>query len=103
MCNIYMILQDRPTNPSAGSSITIASFPGLPTVQFLIACRGRPGIFYHVNDVSVYLGRQTEKDKEDKDEVKVCMYVCVCVCVYVCANMSTVLIGNPQYARAVVP
>ena len=36
-------------------------FPGLPTVQFLIACsmekrRGRPGPFYHVNDPSVYLG-----------------------------------------------
>ena len=39
--------------------------PGLPTVQFLIAIacsmqkqRGRPGPFYHVNDISVYLGRQ---------------------------------------------
>jgi len=32
--------------------------------QFLIACStqnrgGRPGSFYHVNDVSVYLGRQS--------------------------------------------
>ena len=40
----------------------LASFPGLPTVQFLITCSmqnggGRPGIFYHVNDVSVFLGR----------------------------------------------
>ena len=37
-----------------------ALFPGLLTVHFLIACsmqkqRGRPGPFYHVNDV--YLGR----------------------------------------------
>ena len=35
----------------------------IPTIQFLIACsmqkqRGRPGPFYHMNDVSVYLGRQ---------------------------------------------
>ena len=35
---------------------SIVSFPGLPTVQFLITCsmqkrRGRPGPFYHVNDV----------------------------------------------------
>ena len=42
----------------------IASFPGLPTIQFLIACsmqkwRGRPCIFYYVNDISVYLGRQS--------------------------------------------
>ena len=41
----------------------LASFPGLPTVQFLITCSmqkggGRAGPFYHVNDVSVYLGRQ---------------------------------------------
>ena len=46
------------------SSKCIASFPGLPTVKFLIACSmqknrgGRPGPFYHINDVSVYLGRQ---------------------------------------------
>ena len=38
----------------------LASFPGLPTVQFLLlsVCKnegGRPGPFYHVNDVSVYL------------------------------------------------
>ena len=37
----------------------IASFPGLPTIQFLNACSiqnggGRPGIFNHVNDISVY-------------------------------------------------
>ena len=36
----------------------LALFPGLPTVQFLITCSvqermGRPGIFYHVNNVSV--------------------------------------------------
>ena len=41
----------------------VALFPGLLTVQFLIACsmqkgRGRPGPFCHLNDVSVYLGRQ---------------------------------------------
>ena len=41
----------------------IASFPGLPTVQFLIACSmqnggGRPGPFYHVNDVLSTRGRQ---------------------------------------------
>ena len=41
----------------------LASFRGLPTVHFwlLAVCKnggGRPGIFYHVNDVSVYLGRQ---------------------------------------------
>ena len=41
----------------------LASFPGLPTTQFSITCNiqnrgGRPGSLYHVNDVSVYLGRQ---------------------------------------------
>ena len=36
-----------------GSSGDIASFPGLPTVQFLIKNGvGKPGPFYHVNDVS---------------------------------------------------
>ena len=44
----------------------LASFPGLPTVQFLVTCsmqkqRGRPGIIYHMNDVNVYLGRQREE------------------------------------------
>ena len=44
-----------------GTLSMIASFSGLPTVQFLIACsmqkqRRRPDPFYHVNDVSVYLG-----------------------------------------------
>ena len=44
-------------------AISLASFPGLPTVQFLITCsmqkgRGRPGPFYPMNDVSVYQGRQ---------------------------------------------
>ena len=42
--------------------VRLALFPGLPTVQF-IACsmqeqRGRAGPFYHMNDVSVYLGQQ---------------------------------------------
>ena len=38
--------------------------PALPTIQVLIAYSmqkqggGRPGSFYHVNDISVYLGRQ---------------------------------------------
>ena len=35
-------------------------FPGLPTIRSLTVCkngRGRSGPFYHVNDVSVYLGR----------------------------------------------
>ena len=41
----------------------VSLVPGLPTVQFLITCnfqnrRGRPGRFQHVNDISVYLGRQ---------------------------------------------
>ena len=41
----------------------LASFPGLPTVQFLIVCSmqnkgGRPGSISHANDVSVYQGRQ---------------------------------------------
>ena len=41
----------------------LASFLGLPTVQFLITwvCKnggGRPGPFYHMNDINVYLGRQ---------------------------------------------
>ena len=39
----------------------LALFPGLPTIQSLVVCKrggGRPGPFYHVNDVSVYLGRQ---------------------------------------------
>ena len=39
----------------------VALFPALPTVQFLAECKnggGRPGPFYHMNDVSVYLGRR---------------------------------------------
>ena len=41
----------------------VASFPGLPTVQFLISCSmqkltGKTWPFYHMNDVSIYLGRQ---------------------------------------------
>ena len=34
-----------------------ARLPGLPTVHSLIA-NGRPGPFHHMNDVSVFLGRQ---------------------------------------------
>ena len=42
----------------------LASFPGLPTIQFLISCsmqkwRGK-AIYYHVNDTSVYLGGQRD-------------------------------------------
>ena len=39
------------------------SFPGLPTVQFYSMENGRrrPGQFYHVNDVNVYLRRQIGK------------------------------------------
>ena len=42
------------------NGFSVALFPGLPTVQFLICNNGgrRPGILYHVNEVSVYLGRQ---------------------------------------------
>ena len=36
---------------------TVVLFLGLPIVQLLIG-EGRPGPFYHVNDVSVYLARQ---------------------------------------------
>ena len=37
-------------------ALVIALFPGLPTVQFLMACSmrnggGRPGPFFHVNDM----------------------------------------------------
>ena len=46
-----------------------ASFLGLPTFQFwlLAVCkngggRGRSGLFYHVNDVSVYLGGQGDEE-----------------------------------------
>ena len=42
-----------------GKASKVASFPGLPTVQCCIACRGeRPGLLYHANDTSVYLGRR---------------------------------------------
>ena len=49
--------------PGSSTSICLASFPGLPTIQLLITCsmqngRRRPGTIYHVNDVSVYQGRQ---------------------------------------------
>ena len=60
----YTMTPKRISEVNGGwSIITLASFPGLPTIQFLITCnmqkqRGRPGIIYHVNDVSVYLGRQ---------------------------------------------
>ena len=51
------------TESVMSSNTSVALFPGLPTIQFLIACiiqklRGRPGPIYQVNDVSVYLGRQ---------------------------------------------
>ena len=41
----------------------ISLIQGLPTVQFFDHLQyanggGRPGPFYHVNDISVYLGRQ---------------------------------------------
>ena len=38
----------------------LALFPGLPTIQFLTACSGggRPGPFYHVNDVLVDRGEE---------------------------------------------
>ena len=50
----------------------VALFPGLPTVQFLIACsmqkrRGKAGPFYHVNDISVYIGRQRGRDSQLKE------------------------------------
>ena len=35
---------------------------------------GRPGLFYHVNDVSVYLGRQREGGVSDKKNA-----FCTCV------------------------
>ena len=46
------------------SKFVLASLLGLRTVQFwsLAVCKnggGRPGPFYHVNDVSVYVGRQS--------------------------------------------
>ena len=52
-------------------AVSLASFPGLPTVQFLIACsmqkwRGKPGPFYHVNDVSVYLRREGEESSIER-------------------------------------
>ena len=44
------------------SHYILASFPGLLYSSWLLAAYknggGRPGLFYHVNDVSVYLGRQ---------------------------------------------
>ena len=55
---------------------TITSFQGLPIVQFLITCsmqkqRGRAGPFYHVNDVSVDLGRRRWGEVPDqKNEVE---------------------------------
>ena len=38
--------------PGSSTAICLASFPGLPTVQLLITCS------MHVNDISVYQGRQ---------------------------------------------
>ena len=50
----------------------LASFPGLPIVQFLIACSMQKwrGKVWSVNDVSVYLGRQRgEGSPIEKDEL----------------------------------
>ena len=65
-------------------AVNLASFPGLPTVQVLIACGmqnwGMPGPFYHVNDVSVYLSRQRRggvphrKNEADELEALSCSY-----------------------------
>ena len=46
--------------PGNEARVQVASSPGLPTFQFLSMpnWRGRPGPLHHVNDVSVYLGRQ---------------------------------------------
>ena len=44
---------------------TVALFPGLPTVQFLVG-EGRPGPFYHVNDVSVYQGTERGRGVPDR-------------------------------------
>ena len=58
----HSALWKRPSkNP--GLTMTIASFPGLPTVQILIACSmrngaGRLGPFYHVDDI---LSTQVDK------------------------------------------
>ena len=41
----------------------VVMFLGLPTVQFLISCsiQKRPGPSYHMNDVSVYPGRERRR------------------------------------------
>ena len=46
--------------PGNEARVQVALSPGLPTVQLLSMpnWRGRPGPLHHVNDVSVYLGRQ---------------------------------------------
>ena len=56
------IKSSAPRGPNPNPNL--ASFPSLPTVKFLIACSmlKQRGPFYHVNDVSVYLGRQRGKD-----------------------------------------
>ena len=64
LCDLYNLVP----RPSICCVICIASFPGLPTVQFLslAVCkngRGRPGMIYHMNDVSVYLGRQRGEEE----------------------------------------
>ena len=51
-----------------------ASFPGLPTIQFwsLAVCKSRgrrPGSFYYMNDVSVYLGRQRGRGPQLKERI----------------------------------
>ena len=45
------------------TSFNIASFPGLPSIEFWSLSvykneRGRPSLFCHMNNISVYLGRQ---------------------------------------------
>ena len=60
-----------------GGGFAIALFPGLLTIQFLIACSmqklelGGPGSIYHVSDVSVHLRRQRgeARDPQMKEHI----------------------------------
>ena len=68
--NIYVWVQNScenwqpPSQIECTCTLNLASFPGLPTIQFLIACsmqnREREGRanFYHMNDVSGVLYRK---------------------------------------------
>ena len=49
--------------PTDGHVFPLASFQDLPMVQFLITCSGGwgPRPFYHVNDISVYLGKASSQ------------------------------------------